>query len=171
MALDRRNSFAFAALCWALLRTSEHDDAIEAGQKAIELDPNDVTALERLALALAWSDRAEDALKHLEKAQTLNPLSSYNFPNAVCFFTLERYSVAVEFLHSSINVNPTFLPSYLYLVASLSLLGREDAAKPVVKTIMELDPGYRPDELRPAIFKHKQDRERFIGALRRVTRT
>ncbi len=171
VALDRGNSFAFAALCWALLWKSEHDAAIEAGRKAIELDPNDVTALERLALVLAWSGRASDALKHLEKAQTLNPLSSYNFPNAVCFFMLKRYSVAVEFLHSSINANSTFLPAYLYLAACLSLLGQEDAAKPVVKTIMELDPGYRPDESRLATFKHQQDQERFFGALRRVIHT
>ncbi len=168
VALDGDSAFAFAALCWALLWKGEHAAAIEAGQKAISLDPNDVMALERLALSLAFSGRAEEALQYLEKAQTLNPLNSYNFPNAVCYFMLERYSAAVEFLHSSINANPTFLPSYLYLAASLSLLGQEDAAGPVVKTIRELDPNYRPAETRHSTFKYTKDRERFFGALTRL---
>ncbi len=168
VALDGDNAFAFAALCWALLWKGEHDAAIEAGQKAISLDPNDVTALERLAFSLAFSGRVEEALQCLEKAQALNPLNSYNFPNAVCHFMLERYTAAVEFLHSSINANPTFLPSYLYLAASLSLLGQGDAARPVVKTIRELDPNYRPANTRHSTFKYEKDRERFFGALIRL---
>lgn len=168
VALDDDNAFAFAALCWALLWKGQHTLAIEAGQKAISLDPNDVTALERLALALAFSGRAEEGLQCLEKAQMLNPLSSYNFPNALCYFMLERYSAAVENLHSSINANPTFLPSYLYLAASLSLLGQEDAAEPVVKTIRELDPNFRSAEARHSVFKYKKDRDRFLAALTRL---
>ena len=168
VALDSENAFAFAALCWALLWKGKHIPAIEAGQKAISLDPNDVTALERLALTLAFSGRAEEGLQYLEKAQTLTPLNSSNFPNAVCCFMLERYSAAVENLHSSINANPTFLPSYLYLAVCLSLLGQEDAAAPVVKSIRELAPNFTTTETRHSVFKRTEDRERFFGALTRL---
>ena len=166
--LDGDSAFALGILCWALLWDGEHAAAIEAGQKAISIDANDVTALERLALCLAFSGRAEDALQCLEKAQTLNPLNSYNFPNALCYFMLERYPAAIEFSRNSISANPTFLPSYLYLAASLSLLGQDDAAKPVVKRIRELDPEYRASVARHSIFKSEQDQERFHGALIRL---
>lgn len=168
IALDNDSAFARTALCWALLWKGEHDDSIAAGQEAIRLDPNDVMALERLSFALAFSGRAEEGLQCLEKAQTLNPLNSYNFPNAVCLFMLQRYSAAVEYLHSSINANPAFLPSYLYLLACLSLLGQEDAATPTIKTIRELDPNYRPAQTRHSTFKFAQDRQRFFGALERL---
>ena len=55
LTLDANNAFAYAALCWALLWQSEHDQSVAAGRKAIELDPNNVAALERLAIALAIS--------------------------------------------------------------------------------------------------------------------
>ena len=168
VALDSDSAFAHAALSWALLWKGDHSAAIEAGQTAINLDSNDVAALERVALAMAFSDRAEDGLQYLEKAQTLNPLSSYNFPNAVCHFMLKRYSVAVEYLQSSINANPTFLPSYMYLAATLSLLGQDEAAVPIVNTIRELNPGYNPMEARHSPFKHAEDREMFFAALTRA---
>ena len=168
VALDGDSAFAFAALCWALLWKAEHASAIEAGEQAIGIDPNDVTALERLALVLAFSGRAEEGLEYLEKAQALDPLSSYNFPNAVCYFMLERYSAAIEYLQSSINANPAFLPSHLYLAASLGLLGQEEEAGPVIETIRELDPSYNPSDAHHSNFKYAKDRERFFGALTRL---
>lgn len=171
VALDGENAFAHAALCWALLWNGKHDAAIIAGEKAVKLDPNDVVALERLAFALAWSARAEDALQCLAKAQILNPLHGYHFPSAVCYFMLERYSGAVDALRSSINANPTFLPSYLYQAASLSLLDQQEKARSVVKTIKELNPDYRPAEIRYSNFKYARDRDRFIGAIARVMQT
>ena len=168
VALDGDSAFANATLCWALLWKGAHAEAIEAGQRAIEFDPNDVTALERLALTLAFSGRAEEGLLYLEKAQTLNPLNSYNFPNALCNFMLERYTAAVEYLRSSINANPSFLPSYLYLAASLDLLGQGEAAAPVVATIRKLDPAYRPTLSQHSTIKLAKDRERFFGALSRL---
>ena len=168
IALDEQNAFAHAALCWALLWNDNHDAAVEAGERAVTLDPNDVTALERLAFALAWSGRAEEGLQYLAKAQLLNPLHGYHFPTAVCYFALERYPAAMDCLHSSINANPTFLPSHLYLAASLSLLDRDEEARPVVKAIRELNPNYSPPKLRHANFKYAKDKDRFSHALDRV---
>ena len=120
------------------------------------------------SFALAWSGTAEEALQYLAKAQILNPLHGYHFPTGVCHFVLERYAPAVESLRSSINGNPTFLPGYLYLVASLSLLGQVDDARSLVATIKKLDPSYRPAELRHANFKHKAEKDRFFSAIAQV---
>ncbi|MCZ6831266.1 MAG: hypothetical protein O7F73_17085 [Gammaproteobacteria bacterium] len=168
VALDGENAFVNAALCWALLWQGQHDAAIETGQKAIILDPNDVAALERLAFALAWSNRADEALQNIAKAQMLNPLHGYYFPSGVCYFMQAHYAAAVETLHHSIDANPHFLPAYLYLAASLSLLEQDIRARPIAKTIKELDPDYRPADIHRTIFKYTKDRDRFISALTRV---
>lgn len=94
--------------------------------------------------------------------------AGYDFPTGVCYFALERYSAAVESLRSSINANPTFLPSYLYLAATLSLLDQQEKVRPVVEIINELDPDYRPTVTRHENFKYAKDRDRFIGAITRV---
>ena len=166
--LDPQNGFAHTAYSWALLWQAEHDAAKKEGEKAIELDPNDVAALERLALVLAWSGETDDALQLLAKAQLLNPLSAYNFPTGLCYFMRKNYNTAVEFFRSSINANATFLPSYLYLAATLSLLGQENQAAPVVQKIKELSPSYHPDEIRFSIFKFEEDRKRLVNAITRV---
>jgi TolB-like protein len=168
VALDGDNAYANATLCWALLWQERHDDAIAAGEMAISIDPNDVEALEHLAFALAWSNRGEEALKHLAKAQMLNPLHGYHFPSGVAYFMLGSYTPAVDALQNSIDANPRFLPAYLYLAASLSLLGRDDCARPVVATIKTLNPDYRPTDIRHPIFKYPEDSKRFTGAIARV---
>jgi len=168
VALDSDNAYANATLCWALLWQERHDEAIVAGEVAIGIDPNDVEALEHLAFALAWSNRGDEALKHLAKAQMLNPLHGYHFPCGVAYFMLGDYVTAEDALRHSIDANPRFLSAYLYLAASLSMLQRDDSARPVVATIRTLSPNYRPTDIRHPIFKFTQDSKRFTEAITRV---
>ncbi len=166
--IDPHNAFSQSTLSWALLWNGKHDGALEAGRKAVELDSNEVLALERLALALAWSNHPHEALQLLRKAQVLNPLSGYHFPVGVSHFMAERYKEAAQSFNSSIAANPRFLPSYLYLLASYSLLEKDSEAAKVVEKIKELDPDYKPKQDRHPLFKHSSHLDRFIEAIIRV---
>lgn len=165
LELDAQNALAYAALSWVRVWQGDHDAAIAAGDQALDTDPNNVTALEYLALALAWSRRADQGLEKLARAKFLNPLDGYHFPTGVCHFMQGRHEEAVEELRHITNASPTFLPAWLYLAACLAILGRSSELRPAVDRIRELDPNYDPVAIRPTTFKFGEDRMRFVGAL------
>ena len=71
--LDNSSAEAHAALEQYLLMMRQHDKAIEAGERAVTLNPNSAMALYTLAMCLNYSGRSEEALPLLRQAIRLNP--------------------------------------------------------------------------------------------------
>ena len=109
VALDEKLPLAHAALCWSYLWQGEHDKAIVEGQLAIELDPDDVVALERLALTLVLAGEPKPALPLLDKAMRLNPSHTYDFPRGLAMFMMSKYTDAIELVERSFRLHPNFL--------------------------------------------------------------
>ncbi|MGI9286374.1 MAG: tetratricopeptide repeat protein [Pseudomonadales bacterium] len=168
VSVDDQLPLAHAALCWAYVWQGEHDKAIAAGRRAIELDPDDVVALERLALCMNWAGQAESGLPLIDKAKRLNPNRSYAFPRGVAMFMLANYDEAIKMLQSSFELNPNFVPSGLYLAASHALAGNEREAQATVTAIKRLRPNDRLAKGSRPQFKNPEDRERFFGGLRQA---
>ena len=169
VALDDQLALAHAALCWAHVWQGEHDRAIVEGQRAIELDPGDVIALERLALTMIWAGDAECSLPLIDKAKRLNPSQTYNFPRGVAMFIMGNYDEAINLLRSDFDLNPRFIPSGLYLASSQALVGHEREAAATIAGIRQVSPDYRRlrEDFRTH-FKNPEDRERFVGGLRQA---
>ncbi len=154
-------------MCWAHVWQDEHDKAIAEGLLAIELDPGDVIALERLALTMSWAGDAEGSLPLIDKAKRLNPSQTYNFPRGVAMFMMRNYDEAINLLRCDLDLNPKFIPSCLYLASSQALVGQEREAAATIAHIRQASPDYRrlTEDFRNH-FKKPEDRERFIGGLR-----
>ena len=168
VAIDSQLAMAQAALCWAHLWHGEHDKAIAAGRRAIDLDPDDVLALERLAMSIIFSGDAELSLGLIEKARRLNPGFSYDFVHGLAMFMMSRYGEAIEDTQRCFDLSPNFVPAGLYLAASHALAGNRAEAKDTVAKIMQSNPTYKLASGFLIQFKNSEDRQRFIDGLRQA---
>ncbi len=163
--LDDQLALAHAALCWALLWQGRHDEAIAAGQRAIQCNPNDVVALGRLALSMIWAGDPESSLPLIDKANRLNPSRNYHFARGVALFALCQYDEAIELFRLDLQENPNFLPSALYMAAIDGLLGRGQEAAAMVAVIRRISPAFTLSKDRGTHFKNPEDRHRFADGL------
>jgi len=168
VAIDSQLAMAHAALCWAYQWQGEHDKAIAAGRLAIELDPDDVLALERLAMSMIFSGDAESGLPLIGKARRLNPNFTYDFVHGLAMFIMSNYAEAIEDTQRSFDLSPHFVPAGLYLAASHALAGNQSEAEAIVAKIRQFSPGYQLRDGFLTQFKHAEDRERFVGGLRQA---
>jgi adenylate cyclase len=168
VAADSQLALAHAALCWAYVWQGEHDKAIAEGRMAIELDPDDVVSLERLALSLIYAGDAASSLPLIDKAKRLNPNHTYDFPCGVAMFMMSDYAAAIEMLQNSFSSKPNFVPSGLYLAASHALAGNEREAAATVADIRRISPNYRLVDDNRTHFKNPDDRDRFVAGLRKA---
>ncbi len=128
VAIDSQLAMAHAALSWAYLWHGEHDKAIAEGRLATELDPDDVLAVERLAMSMIFSGDAELSLPLIEKARRLNPNFTYDFVHGLAMFMMSNYVEAIEDTQRSFVLSPNFVPAGLYLAASHALAGNQSEA-------------------------------------------
>jgi len=168
VAIDSQLAMAHAALCWAYLWQGEHDKAIAEGRLAIDLDPDDVLALERLAMSMIFSGDAELSLPLIEKARRLNPNFTYDFVHGVAMFMMSNYGEAIEDTQRSFSLSPHFVPAGLYLAASHALTGNQSEAAAAVAKIRQFSPSYQLRDGFLTQFKNSKDRERFISGLRQA---
>lgn len=168
VAIDSQLAMAHAALSWAYLWHGEHDKAVAEGRLAIDLDPDDVLALERLAMSMIFSGDAESSLPLIEKARRLNPNFTYDFAHGVAMFMMSNYDEAIDDIQRNFELSPHFVPAGLYLAASHALAGNQSEAEAAVAKIRQANPSYQLAEGFFAQFKIPEDRERFIGGLRQA---
>jgi adenylate cyclase len=168
VAIDGQLAMAHAALCWAYLWQGEHEIAIAEGRLAIDLNPDDVLALERLAMSMIFSGNAELSLPLIEKATRLNPSFTYDFVHGVAMFMMSNYDEAIEDSQRSFDASPHFVPAGLYLAASHALAGNQSEAEAAVAKIRKFSPQYELEDGFLTQFKIPEDRERFVGGLRQA---
>jgi len=168
VAIDDQLSLAHAALSWAHLWRGEHDEAIVEGNLAIQLDPGDVQALERLVMSMIWSGDAEQSLPLIDKARRLNPAQSYDFSQGVAMFMMQDYDAAIRFLQRDFELRPNFVPAGLYLASSQALAGQEDDAAATIADIRKVRPDYGLTKENRVQFKNPQDGERYADGLRQA---
>ncbi len=110
LELDNSNASAHAAL--AYLRTYydwKFGDADEEFQRALNLNPNDATVHQRYSRYLVSLGRIDDALREINLAQQLDPLSLLAKANAgMIYFFSHDYDSAVLQLRKVLQEDPKF---------------------------------------------------------------
>jgi len=151
-ALELDTSLAEAHASLGLIRVNHHWDFGGAElefKRAIELNPNYVSAYHWYSIMLTFSKRYGEALKVIDKAMRLDPLSPVlKQSKGVALIACGRYDEAVEVLKSVAEERPE-LPSVHYWMA-LASVGRGDfpTALEEVKREVEadnFDPGSKLD--------------------------
>ena len=97
VALDDGDYMAHALLSRIHAQQGRHEQAIAAGQRAVEVEPSNATAVGALGLTMTYAGRPEEGLVLIRKAMRLNPYPPlYYFPYAVyASYLTGRYEAAI----------------------------------------------------------------------------
>jgi adenylate cyclase len=145
VALDGASSAAHHALSTAYLLNDEPDMALAEARLAVELNPNDASALQALGNK---SDLMGDpeGIARMVRAQQLDPQA----PNrhalqtflARAYVNAGDYESAVAIAQSAIRLRPEFANPHFILAIALAQLGRIDEARAALARCEALRPGF-----------------------------
>ncbi len=146
---DPTLSEAFAALAVAYFNKKMFDDALTAGKKAIDLDPNNHIPYWILGRIYRQMDREQEALELFRKSLEINP----DFYTAagdlrMVYERLGEKEKAEEVTRTAIKFFPDFLLRYpedararMFFAMNLSSVGKIEEAKSEAAKAIELSPG------------------------------
>ncbi len=120
LTLDDSLPVAHSLLSLVYALKQQYDQAIEEGERAIALDPNNAGSYANQAEALNLAGRPEEALRMVEQAMRLNPRYPpvYLYELGQAYRLTGRWAEAVATLKETISRSPNFLPAHRHLAAS-----------------------------------------------------
>jgi adenylate cyclase len=131
--LDPRSAFAFSVLAYMHAMEGNHEAALEAGKKAIELNPYDMGARGALGLCYLVMGEHRQAIELLSTAvQRGNSDPRYQWAALIAFshYLLGQYDAALSWAREALYLNPVHLQVLAVRAAALAQSGRaEEAAK------------------------------------------
>jgi adenylate cyclase len=143
---DDSTALAFAAFAMTML-SKDHEAALSAVERAVSLNASCATALYVGALTYAFAGRPAAAVSNANRALRLSPFDPLaNFAHgALGAAALQeaRYDEAVSHYAKAVQATPRFSTAYFFHAASLALAGRKEEAQPIVRRLLELEPGFR----------------------------
>jgi len=153
------------------LSQRQHQTALEAAQRTIEVHPNYADGYATLAFIASYSGEFEQALDALARARQINPQSTgvyFEIEGRVQFLA-KRYDEALSLLEESVDRNPGFDRSHLTLAAVYAELGRLDDAAWSVDEALAISPDITLlQERRDTLYMRNTDIEHYLGALRKA---
>jgi TolB-like protein len=150
------------------LADRNHQAAVKASERAIELDPEYADGFALLAQTTAYSGRLNQALQAIRRAKSLNPRYpfSYLWVEGHILYLLNQFDEALPLLEESNERNPTFLLGLLTLTATYAQLEQFEDADWINQEILSLVPDFSShQEGIQAPYKLAKHRELYIDGL------
>lgn len=147
----------------------EHDEAMNHGRQALELDPNYSHAYLLLGHALHYAGRSEESLEPYEHAMRLDPCypDLYLHFLAQSYYSLRRYQDAIEALQERLTRNPDTDISHVLLAACYGRLGMVEEARSSWAKALSINPVYSLEDKRRVLpYKNPADFKDFAEGLR-----
>jgi len=114
----------------ALANGGQHEEAIKALDRAIQLNPNDSEIWNNRGIILFLLKRYKEAIRSFEKATSLDPRNAEAWYNrGMVFCSLERYGDAVSSLEKALEIDPQSAIAWHNKEVALKLLGRDAEAR------------------------------------------
>ncbi len=110
-------------------RDTDWATAEGAFKRASSLNPDDVTARQRYALALAWFERFEEALRESTRAIELDPVSPLSGAQVGRILSFaRRYDQSIRELEKTLALDPNFYTTRNVLGITYVVVGVADRA-------------------------------------------
>lgn len=129
LQLDDSLAEAHTSLAHLKMHRFQWRDSEQEYQKAIQLNPGYATAHHWYFLFLTMSGRFNEALKEMERAQELDPLSLIIQTDiASCYYFNGEYERAIELLRLVQELDPNFASAHRFSTAVYEQLGKFEEA-------------------------------------------
>ena len=127
-----------AKLC---LSEGKYDDALEAFDKVLEINPKNESTLFGKGLALTMLGRYEDALEAFDKVLEINPQNEDTpFWKGFMLFSLGRYEDALKAYDNALEIHPKNESTLSGKGLALFSLGRYEGALEAFDKVLEINP-------------------------------
>jgi len=149
-----------------------HDAARAEFERALELDPSNAYALDRLALEDIYAGEPEAAQAKLERALQLNPDDAYQIDGdtALMRFNQGQDDAALAAIRQAVTIKSGGPWAWIYLTGLLQLTGHPDEAQAALATLRQLNPHVTIAKLRLAdkntSQRYREPQERLYAALK-----
>jgi adenylate cyclase len=153
------------------LSQRQHQAALEAAQRTIEVHPDYADGHATLAFIASYSAEFDQALEALARARQINPQGTGIFlaVEGRVLFLMKRYAEALLLLQESVDRNPGFDRTHLHLAAIYAELGQLDDAAWSVDEALAISPDITLEqERRDTLYMRDVDIEHYLGALRKA---
>jgi adenylate cyclase len=189
--------FALEQMGWVRLYRGNYEEARQAAEEAVRLNPNYADGYALWAQVLVYSGRPQQALEKSQEAINLNPKIPffYDYHRGQAYYvwgvltsaedpkaSRQLFEQAETHLREALRKNNNFRAARSYLVAVLSELGRQDEAvaemnislekgEPWVKLLKSGDQQLADEQIRVLTpFENLEIRSRLADALRKAVR-
>ena len=144
--IDPQLPLAHAVLGWVQRWRGQKDAAMDAGRRAVVMDPNNADAYVFLSLSLSAANFGEEALHYIETGMRLNPHPSTlcQFALGLCYLVLEDYEKALQAFKRGTELTESFIPNHSFLCIIYTLQHRKDEARVEREKAFSLTGGRKP---------------------------
>jgi adenylate cyclase len=170
-AIEFDDGYAYSVLGFLLSQIRQYDKAVAEAERGVDLNPNLADSHAWLGLTLILSGRYQEAILEFEKAIRLNPIppSWYLHNLGLAYFRTGRYEEGIKECEKAVRQKPDSLYARLELAAVYSLSGRDEEARAEGTEVLRMNPKFSLEELEKRLkHKNQEDKERYIGALRKA---
>ena len=136
-----QDAYAWYNRGFALNNAGKYDEAIQAFDKAIEIDPKYTKAWNIKGLALNYLGEYDEAIQVLDKAMEIDPNNALTWNiKGVALDNLGKHDEAIQALDKAIEIEPKFASAWSNKGWALNNAGKYDEAKLALDKAIEIDP-------------------------------
>ena len=129
-------------LAWIYLFSKQHDEAIAASKRALDLNPNSTLDLAIAGSVLTYSGKFEEAISLFEKSMRLDPYAPewvyHHFSNA--YHLSGQFQQSIPLLKEAAKRWPNGIIGHCGLAVSYSALGRSEEAREALEIYKKTHP-------------------------------
>jgi adenylate cyclase len=169
--LDATYAEAYSALGFMFSITRKYDKGVATAEQGVALNPNSADAHMLLGYTLRFAGRYEEAILEYKIAIRLNPYPphSYMFGIAKSYAYTGQYDEAITWGKKAVRQKPDSFLAHIVLTEIYSLAGRDEEARVQAAEVFRVNPKFSLEKLEKRLkHKNQEDKERYIGALRKA---
>lgn len=171
IALDESQDVPYSLLGHIYAMMRQYDNAIEEGQRAIDLNPNSADAYFFLGTSLKYAGRPEEAIDSIKKALRLSPFPPTGFIRGLgtAYIEAGRYGEAITEFKKCIKRVPNDIMAHEALALTYALDGRYEEARETWSEVLKIDPEDSVEKyFKVWPYKDTEKRKQYIAAMNKA---
>jgi tetratricopeptide (TPR) repeat protein len=171
ISLDNEQLLAYGALEFASGVRRRYEEAVVAGERAVQVAPGCADAYFYFGRALSIASRDKEALGYFETAIRMNPYppSFYYMHIGMAHFNLRQYEQAVAALQKALYLSSRNQVARRCLIVTYVEMGRMEEARSTTEEMLKIEPSYNSKGVdKRTTNKDPEVGQRWAEALRKM---